>query len=524
MNYLNRKKGYTLAELLITILIIAVISSATVISYIALKKKADKSNGEAIVAQFNRALAYDFNNSHSTLLEAVKTLKNSEVNFAEEVEKLNGFYMAYCADENKFILCDEAEAASKNKTGGSVWVAADSENKLLEYGKNYSVYITNEFTADSVTLNYGYDAGESGGVTGTVTIKNETETGDIICRAGGNEKFIFNAPNARIIYYGDREDIIECSAAKITYMTDFGGSSDGSSSEGSGSGEETTIQPTAYDGSFMRCDADGEANSSGEYALFGLFPQSVVGTEESSSLSEKHIFETALPKEGEENNSSGWTSYEYYCKSSVSHYMWYKDVDADGDNIYDYRAVYFTEYRENKISGSTKNRQETNGYTTKTVYWFKYEPLLWKIIAEEDGEYTLLSEKIIDCGQFSASGSVNYAESDLKSSLNDKILNSAFTSALQEKISDDDLNGKIFAISIKTASALTTENLKKSPTDYAKAQGLYVSGDYGTWWTSSAYDETNCCYVSYDGSASAVKTSPIYTDVGFVPALKIKTA
>lgn len=528
-----KRNGFTLAELIITIFIIAVLCSATVVSYIALKKRAEKSNGTAIVAQFNRALTYDFSN-HPTLSEAVEAVEELGADFKEESDKLNGFYIAYRANEEKFILCDESEDIKEGESGSSVWVAVKNETEISEYGKIYSVYIAEEFTAESVTINYGYDAGDTGGVIGTVKIENEAETGEILCRAGGNEKFIFNAPNATIIYYGEREAITDCNAAKITYITDTdddssnnsgdnSGDNSGNSSDNTSGGNETV---TAYDGPFIRCDESGNADENGGYALFGRYPQSDVTKEKGEALSETYALKTTLPKNGEENNSSGWISYCYYSGTDIANYMWYKDVDTDGDKLYDYRAVYFTQYRANKISSdSTTYRQKDNGYTVETVYWFEYEPLLWKIISDDGGEYELLCEKIIGSGQFNADGSTDYAGSDLSKALNGEFLNGAFSSAQQEQISDTVIDGatyKIFALTLEAVKQLSAENLTKSPTDYAKAQGLCGKDSSRLWWINGAHDGTHCYCVSYQGSYDGVYSSPLKTDVGYVPALKLK--
>lgn len=64
-------------------------------------------------------------------------------------------------------------------------------------------------------------------------------------------------------------------------------------------------------------------------------------------------------------------------------WMKYADITLDGEK---YRAVRFTAYRPDFIGdlASTTNgsysMQDDNGYKLNTVYYFKYEPLKWRVL------------------------------------------------------------------------------------------------------------------------------------------------
>ncbi len=335
-------------------------------------------------------------------------------------------------------------------------------------------------------------------------------------------------------------------------------------------GEE---EGTAY----VRVNASGITDAEGEYLLFGSWPQGEV----TDSALKSALTATAgtLPTASE---SYGWTSYGYYKSgSNDENYMWYIDIPYDGEL---YRGVYFTSYRPYYTSGtSSSTEQDNNGYYTSTVYWFKWEPLQWRILSEQGGEALLLCEMLIDSQAYQnnvvSSGSDyyatdeegniltgvyanNYQYSTIRAWLEDTFYAQAFTdlqksiiqtitvdnSAFSTTDSGNNLTqatqyacantqDKVFLLSAQEvtasgydfASYSTSDPLRqKKPTDYAQCQGANTStgGTYagnGWWWLRSP----NCgggeyaCVVSSDGHALAGSYLVDVTYRGVCPALWI---
>jgi hypothetical protein len=277
------------------------------------------------------------------------------------------------------------------------------------------------------------------------------------------------------------------------------------------------------------------------------------------------------------SNSQAWTSYGYYIESSVKNFMWYIDVEQGGEK---YRGVYFTSYRPNSATlSSSYTYQDDNGYTTSTVYWFKYEPISWTILSEDiaNGTALILCDMIIDSqaykdvynydsntGEYyntstgvpSGTYANNYAESTIRKWLNETFYNTAF-SELQKQIiltttvdnsvastryssnkyACKNTQDKIFLLSAQEvtnteygfASSTSTYDTarRKKTTDYAQAQGAYTSTstDYagnGWWWLRSPGSDYSdgARDVSYDGYLSS---NDVYgTNGGVVPALQIR--
>ncbi len=165
-----------------------------------------------------------------------------------------------------------------------------------------------------------------------------------------------------------------------------------------------------------------------------------------------------------------------------------------------------------------------------TEYWFKCEPINWKILESNDGEYKLVSSVILDAHCYYSSKdsrtidgktiySNNYKHSDIRAWLNGDFYNTAFSlgnSYIQTTEVDnsaattvDSTNeyicentyDKVYLLSYqdyKNATYFADEEARKCKvTDYAKANGCYVSTswystDCGLYLTRSPSD--SCSY------------------------------
>ena len=263
--------------------------------------------------------------------------------------------------------------------------------------------------------------------------------------------------------------------------------------------------------------------------------------------------------------SKTWISYGYYSgtgdwydgQMTAKDYMKYADVTHNGNK---YRAVTFSSYRPHctgYTSSSLYTHKDDNGYRTNTVYWFKYEPLKWRVL---DSTGLVICETIIDSQAYNnyilhASGEYygnssktyyanNYEKSSIREWLNDDFYNTAFTSsekniiktttldnsAYSESYSEYDsvsTNDKVFLLSYDEArNSNYFENStarQASGTDYAKCQGLHLySENKCSFWhlRSAGYFSFTSCGVLNDGDVNT-GYDPSFTFYGVRPALKI---
>ncbi|MCR5456742.1 MAG: DUF6273 domain-containing protein [Clostridiales bacterium] len=205
----------------------------------------------------------------------------------------------------------------------------------------------------------------------------------------------------------------------------------------------------------------------GDKVLFGSYPQTKMTDE--SLISILNGLAGALPGSSP-SEYNGWTSYKYYrgannfnTSSNVFDFMFYKDVTYQGTK---YRGVYMVAYRPNSTirMGTLDNTyQDDNGYKfgkndSYLLYWFRFDPIEWRVLKKVNGKALLIADIIIDSQAFldnpeyvgldEHSNSIfmnknagvpegiyanNYEYSTIRAWLNDNFYNTSFT-ALQKQL------------------------------------------------------------------------------------------
>ena len=193
--------------------------------------------------------------------------------------------------------------------------------------------------------------------------------------------------------------------------------------------------------------------------------------------------------------------------------------------------------------------------TSGTVYYFKVEPIRWRILSEENGVAFILCDSIIANLRY-AVYSNNYVESEIRAWLNSTFYDTAFSelarsiilvtevdnSALSAGYSDceyacENTNDKIFLLSFKEAinkaygfdSTGAEDSARRMLTsDYSKATGAFTSTSldyYGTgyWWLRSPHGlkSSTAKEIDYLGRANSSARESNTKSWGVVPALRI---
>lgn len=299
----------------------------------------------------------------------------------------------------------------------------------------------------------------------------------------------------------------------------------------------------------------------GDIIEFGSYPQSKVT--DSSLVS-------AL-----DSVSKNWVSYGYYSgdgsygSMKPGNWMEYADFTYNGTK---YRAVTFSQYRPWYTSYKPSfdcTYQDNNGYTPNDIYYFKYEPLKWRVLDPSTG--LVLCESIIDSQAYSNTiysygndpyynqsaywndaehthYANDYATSSIRAWLNDDFYNTAFSSSQKASILTSELENKAYSISYSeydsastidkvfllsyseaqntsygfTNNTYSTDIRGSMGTDYAKAQGLWIAHNKcSNWRLRSASNGSNGdCFVNDTGRID-VTNYVNDTCVGIRPAIKI---
>ena len=261
-----------------------------------------------------------------------------------------------------------------------------------------------------------------------------------------------------------------------------------------------------------------------------------------------------------------WVSYKYYSgtgdstdgKMESGDFMLYKDFYSDGEM---FRAVTFTEYRPG-FSGGVKEKvyshQGKNGYDPNNVYYFKYEPLTWRVLDPDEGY--VMCDNIIDSQAYqnfvikkddklyNSKDCTNYVSdwstSSLRQWLNKTFYNTAFsreekkligTTFLENNSADGtwfgtDTGDKIFALSyndaVNSAYGFNSSNdeldeaRKLKGTAYSNCQGLYIDDDGIAWWWLRTPDDSDKVDLVSCYGWTAPGQGVYGTGVGIVPAFK----
>ena len=270
---------------------------------------------------------------------------------------------------------------------------------------------------------------------------------------------------------------------------------------------------------YVRCDKDGTPNANGDYILFGEYPQTIKAPDVTVT---------------DERDDRG-----YYLGSDGAYYA---KVKA-GPKEEDYR-----------FSDNTK-------IIKNTIYYFKVEPIRFRILKIEDGKAFLFCDSVINCKTYTSFAdslqldrSNDFENSSIRKWLNETFYENAFSdlqSSLIETTAVDNsakttgcswskypyksTTDKVFLLSYKDVInkeygfSGSEQNFDPArqivATDYSRARGVYmdtVKDYYGCsgWWLRSPYDKTTATVhtVNYDGFCSYYAGAGV-TQIGVVPAL-----
>ena len=275
------------------------------------------------------------------------------------------------------------------------------------------------------------------------------------------------------------------------------------------------------------CSADG--------AKSGEAPHTFGGKTLNLNDSSSKIVETCSVCGYENSNdyTSGSTIdrifYGYYPQTHVSDQTTIDSLndlqDPESNGWYLLNGEYYA-----KANGNPRgdfNFSDGTKIVSNTPYWFKCDPIEWKVYDSSNDEYSLVSTVLLEHRLFDGNFSTAYASSSLKTWLNGDFYNLAFPSGesrLQNKAIDD-VNNKVYIL--KVAELMNTEYFadngarQAKPSDYALANDADMNegGNSGKYWTASP-SSSGIYYVSNSGGI--FNTQPDCAGVCVRPAITVK--
>ncbi len=122
----------------------------------------------------------------------------------------------------------------------------------------------------------------------------------------------------------------------------------------------------------------------GDYIYFGHWPQTLERDENVVAKLNEMAGTPPLPRDNA--NPYNWESHE------GTTYMWQKIVIYNGTK---YLGVQMNDYRASGID-ALYDKITDNGYYKLNVYWFKYEPIKWRILTTNENSAFIMSDIALD--------------------------------------------------------------------------------------------------------------------------------
>ncbi len=228
------------------------------------------------------------------------------------------------------------------------------------------------------------------------------------------------------------------------------------------------------------------------------------------------------------------------------------DID-DNSGWYLYKGEYYDKVTSPLFPPTNSVFENGDKVLGSTDYWFKCEPITWKILTSNEDSYLITSEFLLDAG-FYAEGthpSSRYSVSNVREYLNSTFLETAFFKDKGENIlttkvdnsnnitpngnydfSSEDTDDKVFILSyndlLNSEYGFSSENNENNArtafvTDYARAKGAWCNNEgIGAYWTRSP-DRNRQEYV-YDVTSAGLLRSEYAgsSSEGLRPCINIK--
>ena len=223
---LNKKRGFTIVELIIVIAVIAVLAAVLIPTFGGLINNAQEAKDTANVRMLNQALRADTSvNKHNTMHQAIAAAQNHGIDVTRLTATVPGNVILWDSENDLFAYykvgakgeigeisyIPEFKPASKLQTAYKFWKVSKD---VADLKGSYSVYWNGDnMTTAEVTV--GFDAG----VAEVGEVKYLRTTGDaqsVIIRTNGGSLTV-NAPADSVSHYGKASKVDVVAVAGATY-------------------------------------------------------------------------------------------------------------------------------------------------------------------------------------------------------------------------------------------------------------------------------------------------------------------
>lgn len=219
MKFTNKKRGFTIVELIIVIAVIAVLAAVLIPVFSGLIQQGKDAEAKVVVNTLNKGLAMTTTKpaTMQSALEAVETNVGINVAKLDETYAKTGNKILWDSEYNTFLFVtkdgEKVSAPNVDKFTDkeiNLWAVAKTTDDLKD---NYSHYWYGGDVA-TVEVATGFDAGEA--KIGTVNYVNAASAKNVTIRTNGGTLTV-NAPNDTVTHYEKADKVVITAVAANSY-------------------------------------------------------------------------------------------------------------------------------------------------------------------------------------------------------------------------------------------------------------------------------------------------------------------
>ena len=219
MKFTNKKRGFTIVELIIVIAVIAVLAAVLIPVFSGLIQQGKDAEAKVVVNTLNKGLAMTTTKpaTMQSALEAVETNVGINVAKLDETYAKTGNKILWDSEYNTFLFVtkdgEKVSAPNVDKftdNAINLWAVAKTTDDLKD---NYSHYWYGGDVA-AVEVATGFDAGEA--KIGTVNYVNAASAKNVTIRTNGGTLTV-NAPNDTVTHYEKADKVVITAVAPNSY-------------------------------------------------------------------------------------------------------------------------------------------------------------------------------------------------------------------------------------------------------------------------------------------------------------------
>lgn len=208
----NKKKGFTIVELVIVIAVIGILTAVLIPVISGLVHKANVAADSALVNNINRQLEISEveEGKNVTMHDALQDAEKAGY-IVSSINARSDNDLVWDQDLDRFLLLDKNDDIIAGRTNNlnnkhRLWKIYSS----LPQTQTFSIYASNSFAQNEITVTVGFDSGNYKNMTSVSYVRNQDNVSghDVTIRTGGDQTVLtIDAAKDNVDFYGFAKNI-----------------------------------------------------------------------------------------------------------------------------------------------------------------------------------------------------------------------------------------------------------------------------------------------------------------------------